>query len=71
MAQRKYDILLRAEIEIGGVYEADSAALAIETATRELRTGGDVSNLSVERAIFLDEDDADAPEPVFPPELPL
>ena len=68
---RKYDILIRAEIEIGGVYEADNRDIAIETAIRELRTGGEVSNLSVERAIFLDEDDADAPEPVFPPELPL
>lgn len=65
MPTRKYDIVLKAEIEIGGVFEADNRDEAIAAARQELRSG-ELSNVTIERAIFLDDEEPNAPEPVFP-----
>ena len=54
--QHEYDILITATIEIGGRYQAETLEEAIETAKLELRSQGQLSDLSVSRAIMLDED---------------
>lgn len=58
---RRYDIQITAQIAIGGVYEADTMQEALATARMELRAGGEIGDISVERSIFLDEPE---PEPV-------
>lgn len=62
---RSYDVRLTASIEIGGTFEAEDADAAKEAAIRELKTSGELSNIVVERCIFLDEDEAE------PPAVPL
>jgi len=54
---RRYDIRLSATIEIGGVFEANSAEEARAAAEMELRPRGEISGLIVERAIYLDDED--------------
>lgn len=54
---KKYDIRLTAIIEIGGVFEANSAEEARALAQTELRPHGDISAIQVERCIYLDEED--------------
>jgi len=54
---KKYDIRLSATIEIGGVFEANSAEEARAAAEMELRPRGEIANLIVERAIYLDDED--------------
>lgn len=49
-----YDIRLKAVIEIGGAYEADTAAQAIEQAKLELRTHGEIVDVQVERQLLDD-----------------
>lgn len=56
---RKYDILLKATIEIGGEFSANSAEEARAAAESELRSQGEMSDLTLERCIFLDEPDSD------------
>ena len=65
---RKYDIQLHAVISIGGEFEANSAAEAIETATRQLKAQGEISNVEVERAIYIDDEEPAMPEPPDWPE---
>lgn len=49
-----YDIRLKAVIEIGGAYEADTAAQAIEQAKLELRAHGEIVDVQVERQLLDD-----------------
>ncbi len=56
---KKYDIRLTAIIEIGGVYEADSAEEARAAAELELRSSGEIGDIQIQRCIYLDEEDAD------------
>lgn len=44
---RSYNMVIKAQIEIGGVIEADSAIEAAEILKHELRRG-EISNISVE-----------------------
>lgn len=63
----KYDIQLRATVSIGGVFEANTAAEAIEAARRELRSSGHIDNVETERAIMLDDPEPELPENVISP----
>lgn len=56
---RKYDIILKATIEIGGVFEADDAQQALAAAQSELRSQGQIGDIVAERCIYLDEPDPD------------
>lgn len=53
---RKYDIRLRATIEIGGVYEAETVQEAKAIAESELRSQGEIGDIEIDRAIFLDDE---------------
>lgn len=68
---RSYDVRVTATIEVGGTFEAEDAGAAQEAAIRELKTSGELSNIVVERCIFLDEDEASMPAPIPASELPL
>jgi len=57
---KKYDIRLTAVIEIGGVFEANSAEEARAAAELELRSSGEISDIQVGRCIYLDEEEPDA-----------
>ena len=67
MATKKYDIQITAQISIGGVYEANTMQEAIETARMELRQQGGITDISVERSVFLDDPET---EPVPFADLP-
>ncbi len=54
---RPYDVLIQATIEIGGKFEAESREEAIAMATAELKAQGEIHTVTVERCIFLDEED--------------
>lgn len=54
-----YDLLIKATIEIGGKWEADTAAEAIEMAKGELRDQGEISDIDVDRMVMLDEEEAE------------
>lgn len=60
MPAYEYDIRLTAVIEIGGKYRADTADEARAMAELELRPHGEISDIQVERCIFLDEELPDA-----------
>jgi hypothetical protein len=49
-----YDIHITAQIEISGTFEAPNRDLAIETAKRELRLQGEIQDIVIERAIYID-----------------
>jgi hypothetical protein len=69
---KKYDIVLRATIEIGGEYEANSAEEARAAAELELRSGGQIGDITVERCIYLDEPDpSDLPSEAYDPGTPI
>lgn len=51
----EYDILLKATIEIGGRFKANTRREAEDLALRELRPNGEISNLDFERSVLLDE----------------
>ncbi len=57
---KKYDIRLTAVIEIGGVFEANSAEEARAIAQTELRSAGEISDVQIQRCIYLDEEEPDA-----------
>ncbi len=66
---KKYDILLKATIEIGGEFEANTADEARAAAEAEFRTAGEISDLNFERCIFLDEaDPEDLPAEAYDPQ---
>ena len=68
---KKYDIVLKATIEIGGVFEANSAEEARAAAQSELRVNGEISDLTIERCIYLDEPDpTDLPIEAYDPGMP-
>ena len=54
-----YDLLIKAIIEIGGKWEADTGAEAIEMAKGELRDQGEISDIDVDRMVMLDEEEAE------------
>jgi hypothetical protein len=54
-----YNVILKANIEIGGVFNADTAAEAVELAKLELRSG-EISDIQTERAMLLDEEETTA-----------
>lgn len=56
MPAHKYDIRLRATIEIGGEYLGDTVEHALDTARLELRSAGEISNIDIERAVIIDDD---------------
>lgn len=66
MALHKYHVVRTATIEIGGVFEADTLAEAVEQADRELRAQGEISDNNTIQGILVD-DEAEAqssdPEP--------
>ena len=49
---KKYDIRLTAVIEIGGVFEANSAEEARAAAEMELRPRGEITDIQVGRCIY-------------------
>lgn len=51
---KEYDIQIKALITIGGKYAADSMEEAIQTAKLELRSNGEISDVEIERAMYLD-----------------
>ncbi len=67
---KKYDIRLTAIIEIGGVYEANSAEEARAAAELELRPRGEITALQFERCIYLDEEEPDALYDPSPSDIP-
>lgn len=58
---RKYHIILRAELEYGGTFEAPSLvdATALAKAEMKLHASELVGDIDVERAVFLDPEDPD------------
>lgn len=48
----KFNIILKATIEIGGVWEAQTRDEAIATAQLELRSRGEIGSIEVERAVY-------------------
>ncbi len=54
--QHDYDILITANIELGGKFTADSLEEALIVAKNELRSAGELTNITVERAVMLDEE---------------
>ncbi len=62
---KKYDIRLTAIIEIGGVYEANSAEEARAAAELELRPCGEITALQFERCIYLDDPDEEDERPDY------
>ena len=67
---KKYDIRLTAVIEIGGVFEANSAEEARAGAEMELRPRGEITDIQVGRCIFLDEEEPDALYDPMPSDIP-
>ena len=59
MPTHKYEILIRAEIEIGGVWEAEDLDTALAQARLELKAYGELSNLTVERTVLLDDEEVE------------
>lgn len=55
--QHDYDIIIKANISIGGRYTAESREEAVIAAQHELRSGGEISDMEVERAVMLDEEE--------------
>ncbi len=67
---KKYDIRLTAIIDIGGVYEANSAEEARAAAELELRSSGGISDIQIQRCIYLDEEEPDALYDPSPSDIP-
>jgi hypothetical protein len=61
----EYDIRLTAVIEIGAKYTASTAEEARAMAELELRAHGQISDITVDRCIFLD--DEDLPDAAYDP----
>lgn len=60
--QHDYDIILRGTIELGGVFSGETREEAIAAAKLELRSSGDLTDITVERIVLLDfPDDTTAP----------
>jgi hypothetical protein len=54
---KEYDIIIKAEIEIGGRFYGEDAEEAKAAAVGELRGSGQLSNLTVDRCIYIDPND--------------
>lgn len=57
MPAHKYDILLRAQIVLGGTFEANTAAEAANAALLRLRKDGVLEDVQVERQMLADDDE--------------
>ena len=53
--QHTYEIILRAELRIEGLYGAETAGEAVEMAKREMLNTGQVGNVTVERQMLVEE----------------
>lgn len=51
---KEYDIIIEATISIGGKYMGDDVEEAIGAAKFELRSNGEIDNVDVIRAVYLD-----------------
>lgn len=54
MPMHQFDVIIRAEIELHTQVDANTEKEARELAELELRTNGDISNVTVERNMMLD-----------------
>lgn len=72
MPDRNYDVQLRATVTVGGVFRAPDAQAAYANALLELRAQGELSDVEVERLVFLDDEEVTdnvstgEPEPFAP-----
>ena len=57
MPDRNYDVQLRATVSIGGVFRAPDSETALANAKLELRAQGELSDVEVERLVFLDDEE--------------
>jgi len=51
-----YDVILTAKIEIGGQYWGNTAAEAIDAARLDLKANGELSEITVERQMLVDDE---------------
>jgi hypothetical protein len=52
--QNEYHVALSGQISIAGTFTAPSVDVAIETATMEMRLAGEITDLVIHQAIYID-----------------
>jgi F420-dependent methylenetetrahydromethanopterin dehydrogenase len=59
MPAHQFDVIIKAEIELHTMVEANTEAEAKEMAVLELRGGGTITNIDFDRCMMLDDEDVD------------